>query len=219
MHGMFPTEQSPLAFHVKLLAAREKRVPDMNESQRLQFFARKERVLKEYEAEKLDPNFYEMESIKTLNAMWGGVFEGDNSARVNWTIFKRYLLDSDPPFYQETMLRLAALISCDIGISALSWSKPLLRPVQTKVGRYVTLLLATSACDPESEHGGYLCVQRGASGASGRDIVLIKASNGYVVGKFPDLLGDKMADMEAKMTRLSEIYPPENILVCSTALS
>ena len=219
VHGMFPTEQSLLAFHVKLLTAREKRVPDMNESQRLEFFARKERVLKEYEAEKANPNFYEIESIKTLNAMWAGVFEEDNSARVNWAIFKRYLLDSDPPFYQETMLRLAALISCDIGISALSWSKPLLRPVQTEVGGYETLLLATSACDPESEDERYLCVQRGTQGKSGRDVVLIKASNGYVVGKFPDLLGDKMADTEAKVARLSEIYPPENILVCFAVLS
>ena len=120
------------------------------------------------------------------------------------------MLEEDPPFYQETMLRLAALVSCDIGISALNWSKSYLRPVQVLLGETVLLALATPACSSSEQ---YLCVQRGVHGAHGRDIVLVDAESGCMVGKCPDLLRDKTASLEEKEEWLRQLYPRETILV------
>ena len=214
-HGMFPPEQSTLALQLKIMNIRERHIAKMNDKQREEFLARKARVIKEYEAERINPEFYEAEAIKTLNAMWAGIFEGDASAQTNWEHFRDYLLRENPPFYQETMLRLSALVSCDVGISALSWTKPILRPLQTKIAGTKVLILATVACDPDQTH--YICVQRGAHGVLGRDLALVSPLDGCVVGKIPDLLGDKTADLVIKTERLRSIYPSENILVYFTS--
>jgi hypothetical protein len=77
----------------------------------------------------LDPSYYEVECLKVLNLMWVGLFEQDSQAASEWHSFRETLIELDPPFYKETMLRLAALISCRSGISALSWSRDKLEPV------------------------------------------------------------------------------------------
>ena len=77
VHGMFPTEQTLVALQMKILKGRERLVPTMTATQRSEFYRRKERVQREFDAERNDLSFYEVESIRSLNAMWAGLVEHD----------------------------------------------------------------------------------------------------------------------------------------------
>jgi hypothetical protein len=66
-----------------------------------------------------EPDYYETQAAKVLNAIWLGTYvasEG-NEFRNAWNYYKRWLLQNNPPFHRETLLLLAAFVSCGLGIS------------------------------------------------------------------------------------------------------
>jgi hypothetical protein len=66
------------------------------------------------------------DAIRLMNFMFY-VFRKDANLSAQmaaaWVRLQKWLLEQAPPFYIETLLWVAALISCGLGISALEWSK------------------------------------------------------------------------------------------------
>ena len=220
MYGMFPVEQSETAMRMETIKSRQQELHKMSVEEQTHFLSAKQELEEEYDREKNDPRFYEVEAIKTLNLMWTGLFEEDLPASHDWHSFERYIKQNSDG-YPDPMLRLAALISCGFGTSAFEWSKTVgLKPAKAVLAGFEMLILLSSSClvddsidsDVLSPYSGYYCVQRGAGQVSGRDLVLVDVSSQRIVGKFPDFT-QRSFDADANEKRLRLIYPDQNWII------
>jgi hypothetical protein len=84
------------------------------------------------------------QAMKFLNLMLIGHF-GGGGAKLDADSFKRDLINANASNYSKFFIRIAALISCGIGISALSWSENVWTPVLVSIGELELLGLVSSA--------------------------------------------------------------------------
>ena len=101
--------------------------------------------------------------------MWTGLFEDDVPALHDWQNFEKFLIEDDPEGYQDTMLRLTALISCGFGTNAFTWSKNVnLVPSKTTLANFELLILVSGSLVREmqstngtgnQEPNHYFCAQ------------------------------------------------------------
>ncbi|KAM0797903.1 hypothetical protein BDR22DRAFT_891945 [Usnea florida] len=140
----------------------------------------------------------------------------------DWLNFENSLVEDDPVGYQDTMLRLATLISCGCGTNAFAWSKTTnLVPVKTVLAGFQILILASTTLISETDliddKGNeqpslFFCAQQGAGRVSGRDILLVSRATQQVVGRFPDF-NQRTSGVETNVERMQHIYPEQNWIV------
>lgn len=165
------------------------------------------------------------ECCRTLNSIWAARQYPNHVG--DWTEYKRWLLDKNPAGYASTLIYLTTLISCGLGISALSWIRQRVVPVVVALSKYTFLGLVQSGAATldhayySSEYfRGYHAVQRVSDvgtnfdvlAFTGRDCVLtvdFELEEGKVtheiVGMLPDLV-----DADSKnwfLERFEAIFP------------
>ncbi|CVL06507.1 hypothetical protein FPRO04_04478 [Fusarium proliferatum] len=79
-------------------------------------------------------NLRHQNAIRFLNLMVLGFFD-EGGTKMDADSFKRDLISSSPSKFSKTLVRLGALISCGIGISAYMWSKTVWTPVLVTLGK------------------------------------------------------------------------------------
>jgi hypothetical protein len=82
-------------------------------------------------------------AMKLLHLMVIGFFD-EGGARMDSNSFNRDLITTNLSNYARILIRLAALISCGIGISAYEWSEKLLTPVLISMGQHRLLGMISS---------------------------------------------------------------------------
>ena len=222
IHGMDPVEQSETRLRMEAIQDRMASISQMNLEEKESFLAAKSRVEKQYRRQTEDPRFQELEGMKILNLMWTGLFEEDVPASHDWLNFAKSLVEDDPVGYQDTILRLATLISCGFGINAFAWSKTTnLIPAKTVLAGFELLILVSGTLIPELDSADgtdngqpdqLFCAQQGAGRVSGRDIVLVSRATQQVVGRFPDF-NQRTVGVETNVERMQRIYPEQNWIV------
>lgn len=88
----------------------------------------------------LDP---EPEARKGLGAMWYGIFEQPVAMFGDWNYYRLWLTARCSRTYCETLLRLAALLGCGLGVSAVAWSRDYLLPVVATIQGHRMLALVS----------------------------------------------------------------------------
>ena len=217
INGMDPVEQSETQLRIGAIQDRMTYTSQMSIKEKESLLAAKSQVETQYYRQTQDPRFQELEAMKILNLMWTGLFEEDIPASHDWLNFAKSLVEDDPVGYQDTMLRLAALISCGFGTNAFAWSKAInLFPVKTVLAGFNILILVSGSLFPElnsSDETEWLnllfCAQQGAGRVSGRDVVLVSRATQQVVGRFPDF-NQRTSDVESNVERMQRIYPEQD---------
>ena len=222
LHGMDPVQQSETMMRMEAVEHRKDFIHQMSACERQMFLAAKSQVEKQYHRQTRDPRFQEIEGMKILNLMWTGLFEDDVPASHDWLNFEKSLIEDDPDGYQDTILRLTALISCGYGTSAFAWSKAAnLIPAKTRLADFEILILVSGSLFLEreskndagnQESNQLFCAQQGAGRVSGRDLVLVSRATQQVIGKFPDF-SQRTSDVETNINRMRQIYPEQNWIV------
>ena len=82
-------------------------------------------------------------ALQVLHLMVIGFF-GQPNAKLTSDCYNEILIRANPPNYARILIRLAALVSCGIGISAYEWSENLLSPVLLSRGQHRLLGLISS---------------------------------------------------------------------------
>ncbi|KAL5625663.1 hypothetical protein FOBRF1_000006 [Fusarium oxysporum] len=83
-------------------------------------------------------------AIQFLNLMALGFFDGGGT-QMDSDSFKRDLISTNPSKFSKTLVRLGALISCGIGVSAYLWSKKVWTPVLVTIGKTDLLGMISSS--------------------------------------------------------------------------
>ena len=197
-------------------------ISQMGIKEKESFLTAKSQVETQYYRQTQDPRFQEFESIKILNLIWTGLFEEDVPASHDWLNFENSLIEDDPVGYQDTMLRLATLISCGFGTNAFAWSKTTnLVPIKTVLAGFQILILASTTLISETDliddKGNeqpslFFYTQQGAGRVSGRDILLVSRATQQVVGRFPDF-NQRTSGVETNVERMQHIHPEQNWIV------
>jgi hypothetical protein len=131
-------------------------------------------------------------SIRLLNLMWSG-FRGGADADAK--SFQRTLARANLSNYSRILLRLGALVSCGIGISAFKWSEGVLRPVLALMGPYTVLAMVSSAEDFKLNLHHVAHPFDNLMQIDGKHFVITRISGGFkprhrCVGLIPDFTGD-----------------------------
>lgn len=174
---------------------------------------------------RLEPDYYEAQTIQILNSMWMGLGLDIQSpdATNDWNYFRKWLVKENPTHYKETLLLLAGIVSCGLGISMLRWARELFTPYivfldpdcqQSLLALANTRgLKAFDSWQGEQKRKIY-CVQRLSNGpaVSGMDNVLMPMEEvrglsgidtrlGFVMGLVADF-----CDMTLSIEKLHERY-------------
>ncbi|KAI3572890.1 hypothetical protein IWW34DRAFT_794834 [Fusarium oxysporum f. sp. albedinis] len=149
-------------------------------------------MMRKDQARWADDGWIEDQSYKILNLMWLGNSKASRAFEADWTSFR----NKDAPRIwsaklQETLLLLAAMLSCQLPLSALRWTRERFVPVAASHGDTMLLcLLAKSACGEDISSGQemYIVGRHVSKQATGQDLVLTTNNTIVPVGLVPDFL-------------------------------
>jgi hypothetical protein len=146
----------------------------------------------------LDFSFRLPEWMIILDALWCGLgfLPEDGAFRENSIVCERWLLSKDPPLYKETLILLAAMVSCGLGLSAYDWAAKTFVPVIADVGRsprnngqrVLGLISRHVLRHGELQNFDIKVVQRNSGPALPTGCNLVLYSNRSSIGLLPDFL-------------------------------
>ena len=138
----------------------------------------------------------ERDAIAALSSLLSSLLlDFDNSGlEAEWNSYKEYLVRADPPGLKSTMVLMAAMVGCGIGLSArFGWVSQTFYPVLVEIHKnqpvlgllsksYLDQMISPMASEDRSrfmsQPMSFYCVQRlsHSMGWTGRDVVLVPSS-------------------------------------------
>jgi hypothetical protein len=168
-----------------------------------------------------DPTWILKQATSMLNLMWGGDAKLNRNIpqQSDWRVCKRRVALGEidwTPALQEMFLLVAAMVNCEVPLSAAMWAKERFIPVLIKNRKFEVLgLLAVHAADglqsgqpdtSEARSIPMLSVGHHVSGPSiGRDLTLAHPEKKTPVGLIPDFLKAHRSD-ETYVERVEALY-------------
>jgi hypothetical protein len=150
------------------------------------------------------------QATKILDHMWCAVDDVvvNRPLRKDWEYFKREMEGKWSDRMLQTLLLLAAMVSCQVPLSAIAWTWDRFVPVHVEYHAISVLgLLAKHACTEELAVGQPMLSGGRHTNATclGRDLVIVDPSSKMPVGLVPDFLCYQVTD-EEYVKRISALY-------------
>lgn len=149
------------------------------------------------------PAWIDEQAYKIVNLMWLGVGSANSPAHAaDWKAFR----ENDAPRIwskpmQDTVLLLAAMVGCQLPLSALAWARerfiPIIASYANSAGTFLCLL-SKRACTREAGVGQELYVvgRHASRQTTGQDLVLASCDTVVPVGLVPDFLAYDRSEQE-----------------------
>jgi hypothetical protein len=183
---------------------------DQRESPERNFKLNSLRSLASKEEPRLQTDDYAfLEARKTLDILWGSIdpFWRDLSMQKDGPVIRNNLFNYCTPKLRETLLLLAAMLSCGVPLSAIKWARDTFIPVKITFGgtTIVLGLVSKHSIADGNLQSDMFCVGRHPEGDSlGKDLVLVGRSK-TPEGLLPDFLASKMTPEELS-ERITTLY-------------
>jgi hypothetical protein len=175
-----------------------------------------EKQLDDKRQARADISWLRKQAIRILDLKWCAVDRVQISKphQSDWMSWKRDLPEHWSLELQQIVLLYAAMVSCQVPLSAADWASEHFLPVLVKFKTQVVLGLLSKYAAIEKfksdSRAGMICVGRHpAEGPLGKDLVLADGATKMPVGLVPDFLALLRTDEEF-VDRVTELYSTLN---------